>query len=132
MSLCLPRELAFGANMNLNLFYWKKNSCKENETNTELCRRQISLGVEHRQKLLGRWASTRINSFLSSTHSPLRNSVSLQFSYPFCPSQVIFPSPPFQTFVSMFGKTDLLIAFLIQKKKEFFIASLTRRKKKEI
>ena len=50
MSLCLPRELAFGANMNLNLFYWKKNSYKENETNTELCRRQVSLGVEHRQK----------------------------------------------------------------------------------
>ncbi|RMX55692.1 hypothetical protein pdam_00022567 [Pocillopora damicornis] len=37
--------------------------------------------------LFGRWASTRTNSFHSSPHSPLRHSVSWQFSYFCCPSQ---------------------------------------------
>ena len=77
--------------------------------------------------LFGRWASTRTNSFLSSPHSPLRHSVSWQFSYPCCPSQVIFPSTPLYRCLAT---TDLLIAFLI-KKKHIFITSLTRQRKKE-
>ena len=84
MSLCLPRELAFGANKNLNVFYWEKIAARKTKQMQNCVDEKFHLGWNTGKNnsrtamlsLFGRWASARINSFVSSPHSPLRHSVS--------------------------------------------------------
>ena len=85
---------------------------KKKETNTEQCRLQSSLAVEHRRKHLKNCYAPHLLEvdymryllfFLSSAHSPLHHSTPYEFSHPCCPSKRIFLASAVQTLVPFSG-----------------------------
>ena len=113
--MCLLREVLV---IDAQLVLFKRNisrcqllQYKKKETNTEQCRRQSSLAVEHRRKHLKNCYAPHllevdyIKDLLFSQQctfsSPSQHS--LQILSPCCPSQGIFPPPAVQTVVSFSG-----------------------------
>ena len=95
LGVCCSNEIPFVAS---------SLSAKKKEMNTEQCRQQSSLAVEHRLKHLENCYAPHLLEvnyikdllfFFSSAHSPLHESIFYEFSHPCCPSQGIFPLPAF-------------------------------------
>ena len=106
--MCLLREVLV---IDAQLVLFKRNisrcqlpQYKKKETNTEQCRRQRSLAVEHRRKHLKNCYAPHlleVDYIKDLLSSPSQHS--LQILSPCCPSQETFPPPAVQTVVSFSG-----------------------------